>query len=139
MNFRKNNHSPQVGFQMAPMIDVVFLLLIFFMAAAVYAHWEKKIGITVPTSQTYDAQPRVAGEIIVNIERDGRFFIGDTEVGAERLAGLLRNVAEEYRDQPIIIRADRKTEHAKVMQALDICRIAGIWNIAFAVLPNQQP
>ncbi len=138
MNFRKKLQAPQAGFQMAPMIDIMFLLLIFFMAAAVYAQWEKKIGIEVPTTRSYESQPRVEGEIIVNLEADGRIFIGNVEMDRSRLESLLRNVVSEYRDHPIIIRADAATSHRDVMGVLDVCRVAGVWNVAFAVLPEPD-
>ena len=50
MNFRRNMPATPVGFQMAPLIDIVFLCLIFFMVSSVVARWEAKMGITVPTA-----------------------------------------------------------------------------------------
>jgi biopolymer transport protein ExbD len=138
MNFRKRLNIPQSSFQMAPMIDIMFLLLIFFMVAAVYAQWEKKIGIDVPTAQSFDDNPRIPGEIIINIEDDGVIYVNNTQMSIARLENLLANVAQDYRDQPIIIRADGTTDHQDVMAVLDVCRTAGIWNVAFAVLPKAQ-
>jgi len=138
MNFRKKNPPTQTGFQMAPMIDIMFLLLIFFMTAAVYAQWEKKIGIKVPVTQTYDAGMRSEGEIIINIEADGGIFIGTAKITEQRLYNLLSDAAPEYQNQPIIIRADAETKHRDVMKIMDICRKVGIWNISFAVLPEQN-
>ena len=71
MNFRKNMQSNSPGFQMAPMIDIVFLLLIFFMVATIYAQWESKIGITVPIAETGEQTGRTPGEIIINIDNTG--------------------------------------------------------------------
>ena len=51
MNFRKNLAFPQVGFQVVPLVDVVFVALIFFMVASVTARWETKMEITVPTAR----------------------------------------------------------------------------------------
>ncbi len=137
MNFRKNMPQTGPGFQMAPMIDILFLLLIFFMAAAIYAQWETRIDVTVPTAKSGERAARRAGEIIVNINTEGLIYVNDVQMPLPRLESLLAQVAAEFRDQPIIIRADAKTPHENVMQVLDICRQVDIWNVAFATLPEK--
>ncbi len=138
MNFRKHISMPQTGFQMAPMIDIVFLLLIFFMTAMVYAQWEAKVGITVPTSQTAVRAARMPGEVIINLDAEGRIFVNDAEMSPARLEQLLGKVAGVFRDQPVIIRADAKTRHESVIAVLDVCRKVDIWNIAFATLRRDE-
>ena len=138
MNFKKRIADQQSGFQMAPMIDIMFLLLTFFMAATIYAQWETKMSITVPTTDTGTRGARQQGEIIINLDEDGKIFINNVEMKAERLRNLLANVAADYRNQPVIIRADAKTDHEAVIKVLDICRQVDIWNVAFATLPDEQ-
>ena len=138
MDFRKNIVQQQVGFQMAPLIDIMFLLLIFFMTAVVFAQWETKMGITVPTADEGVRGARLPGEIIVNLDADGRIFINDFERTPAQLEALLAQVAETFQEQPVIIRADGKTHHEKVVQVLDICRKADVWNVAFATLPTKD-
>lgn len=138
MNFRKRLSNQQIGFQIAPMVDIMFLLLIFFMAATIFAQWETKIGITVPTADSGYRGARQAGEIIINLDADGVIVVNSVEMSAERLADLLAQVAETFRDQPVIVRADAKTHHEKVIEILDICRRVDIWNVAFATLPSKE-
>jgi biopolymer transport protein ExbD len=137
MNFRKNLPGPGAGFQMAPMIDIMFLLLIFFMAAAIYAQWETRMDVTVPTAKSGIRAARQAGEIIINLDTEGRIFINEVEMDLLRLQNLLSHVATEFKDQPVIIRADRKTPHESVIRVLDTCRMVDIWNVAFAALPPK--
>lgn len=138
MNFRKNLTFPQVGFQVVPLVDVVFVALIFFMVASVTARWETKMELTVPTASTGVRAPRSTGEIIVNIDAGGRIFIQNVEMDVPRLEGVLLQVAREFQDQPVIIRADAQTRHEKVIAVLDACRKADIWNVAFATLPEAK-
>lgn len=138
MNFRKKRQPQQTGFQMAPMIDIMFLLLIFFMAAAMYAQWETKMDVTVPTASSGIRAERQQGEVIVNIDPDGTVVLNGFKLDPDQLLERLTKVAELYPDQAIIIRADRTTEHESVMAVLDTCRLAGIWNIAFAALPKKD-
>lgn len=137
MNFRRDMQASQMGFQMAPMIDIMFLLLIFFMAAAMYADMETKMDVTVPTASSGVRSGRQQGEVIINVDPDGTIVVNGFELTREMLRDRLVRVAELYRDQPVIIRADAKTEHEQVMGVLDTCRLAGIWNIAFAALPEK--
>ena len=124
---------------MAPMIDIMFLLLIFFMAAAIYAQWETKIEITVPTAEAGKRGDRQPGEIIINVDAEGRLFVNDVEMEMPRLRSILAQISTEFEDQPVIIRADGKTDHARVMGVLDACRSVDIWNVAFAVIPDRGP
>ena len=123
---------------MAPMIDIIFLLLIFFMAATIYAKWETKMGIEVPTADSGVRGSRQPGEIIVNIDADGRIFVNNVEMSQERLESLLGRVSETFQGQPVIIRADADTDHRHVIGVLDVCRKVDIWNVAFAALPQEE-
>lgn len=135
MNFRKRIPENNVGFQMAPMIDIIFLLLIFFIAASVYAQWESKIGIEIPTSKTGENHPRLPGEIIINVETDGRIFLNSVQYSPKRLTELLSQLAKLYPDQPVVIRADRATRYESIILVLDMCKSVDIGNVSFATLP----
>ncbi|MFW5802643.1 MAG: ExbD/TolR family protein [Verrucomicrobiota bacterium] len=138
MNFRKNLQTRDPGFPLAPMIDIMFLLVIFFMASAIYSHWETKIGITVPTADSSVQGARQPGEIIINLAKDGEMVINGVVTPPNRLKNLLGHVAERFREQPVIIRADADTPHREVVKVLDICRQVDIWNVAFATLPDKS-
>ena len=137
MNFRKNFQAPHVGFQIAPLLDILLTLLIFFMVTSVTATRETKMDLTVPTSDTSVAATRNVGEVIINIDAEGHVFIRNAEMSLPRLETLLAQVAKEYRDQPVIIRAAAKTRHENVISVLDVCRKVDIWNISFATLPGK--
>ena len=137
MNFKKRLTTQSVGFQMAPMVDILFLLLVFFMVSSIYAQWERKLDITVPTADTGVRAARKQGEIIINLDEKGDIYINSVQMSAERLRGLLTHVADSFKGHPVIIRADAKTHHEKVILILDICRDVDIWNVAFATIPNK--
>lgn len=134
MYFRKEMPKNSLGFQMAPMVDIVFLLLIFFIAAAVYSQWENKLEIQVPTSETAKQRARFPGEAIINIDKDGKFFLNSIEFTPDRLARVLGQLAKTYPDQPVVIRADEKTPCQYLIQLLDICAKTDIANISFAAM-----
>ncbi len=132
MNFRKQLKPGTVGFQLAPMIDVVFLLLCFFITSQLFAQWETEIDITLPTAETGQAPQRLPGEIIINICTDGELVVNARPLPPEQLGEMLERVAGLFPGQPVLIRADRLTAYEHIIQVLDICRQADIWNISFA-------
>lgn len=137
MNFRKQLMPSHAGFQMAPMVDIMFILLVFFMVSSLYVQWETRVDVTVPSAESGVRATRQAGEIIVNIDEAGNYFVNEVRMEPGRLASLLANVSEQFPNQPVIIRADGQTPHASVVRVLDICRRVDIWNIAYATLPED--
>jgi biopolymer transport protein ExbD len=132
MNFRRRSKPVPIGFQLAPMIDIMFLLLCVFMSAQIYAQWETEIDIKLPTAVTGDLPDRLPSEIIINIKSNGVTVINQRQLDAEALSGLLMRIVEIYPGQPVLIRADLQTPYEHVIRTLDMCRKADIWNISFA-------
>ena len=132
MNFRSKIKQESIGFQMTPMIDVVFLLLCFFVTSQVFSQWETEIDITLPTAQTGQTPQRLPGEIIVNILASGQIVVNGRNLDDAALGDMLARLAELFPGQPILLRADKATPYEHVIRALDLCRQADIWNISFA-------
>jgi biopolymer transport protein ExbD len=132
VNFRRNSGSERIEFQLAPMIDIMFLLLSFFIASQIYAQWETEIDIKLPTSATGDQPDRAPAEIIVNVKVDGTLVVNQKVFDHEGFGALLQRVVKLYPGQPVLVRADRQTPYQYVVGVLDLCRSADIWNISFA-------
>ncbi|HAS82931.1 MAG TPA: biopolymer transporter ExbD [Verrucomicrobia bacterium] len=138
MNFRSRSKPVSVGFQLAPMIDIMFLLLCFFISAQIYAQWETEIDITLPTAKTGDLPDRLPSEIIINIRQDGVTVVNQRELDSDGLAALLKRIVELYPGQPVLIRADLQTPYEHVIRTLDMCRKVDIWNISFATRAEEE-
>jgi len=132
VNFRSNAKSEPLAFQMTPMIDVVFLLLCFFVSSQIFAQWETEIDITLPTARTGEVPQRLPGEIIVNILASGEVIVNGRSLDSEQLGSMLSRVVTLFPGQPVLIRADKTTAYEHVIRVLDLCRQADIWNISFA-------
>ena len=132
MNFRKNSNAPDESFQIAPMIDVVFLLLTFFVASQIFSQWETEIDITLPTARSSDQPDRIPGEIIINILDDGAVVVNQVRMDEPALDSLLSRIVDQFSDWAVLIRADKDTRYEDVINVLDACRRADIWNVSFA-------
>ena len=115
------------GLEMTPMIDVVFLLMIFFLVASKLDEDDRSIDVVLPdaaAAKPLTARPR---EFVINIDRDGNYFAGARPVSLEELGRLLRQaVADEPARQTVIVRADENVAHKFVVGAMDACVAAGI-------------
>lgn len=123
--------------QMTPLIDMVFLTLIFFMSAFVFYELENELDISVPPAEESHEIQRSPGEIIINIRKDGAVVVNQREMGYDELKKLLARVAGMYKGQPVIIRGDQETQHKYVIKVLDICAASNIWNISFATMKEE--
>ncbi len=138
MNFRGRQKVEVPSFQIAPMIDIIFLLLCFFISSQIFSQWETEIGIVLPTSTSGDPPDRLPGEIIINIATDGTVVINQNNFADPELRKLLKRVSGLFKGQPVLIRADRITAYEHVIHVLDLCREADIGNISFATIQAEE-
>lgn len=132
MNFRSKLRAEPVGFQLAPMIDVVFLLLCFFMTSQLFAQWETDVKITLPTASSGETPRRLPGEVTLNIRKDGVVVVNNRELDEGKLTEMLKRLTSMFPGQPVVIRADKATAYEHVIRILDLCRQVDIWNVSFA-------
>ncbi len=112
---------------LTPLIDVVFLLLIFFLVATRFEDEEREMNVVLP--QASEAVPLVSRpkEFVVNVDRAGRMIVNRQQVSrAELLAALEQAHASNPLQQTVIIRADRRCIWQNVMTVMDLCNQANI-------------
>ncbi len=113
--------------ELTPMIDVVFLLMIFFLVASKLDEADRSIDVVLPdatAAKPLTSRPR---EFVVNVDRGGRYYAGARPVELDELRDLLRQAAADNpQRQTVILRADEETAHKFVVAAMDACVQAGI-------------
>ena len=135
MNFQKKKLFPEnPGVPLTPMIDVVFLLLCFFVTSQIFAQWETEIDVALPTAATGGAPQRLPGEVIVNVRADGSTVVNGQVLDDAQLRAMMDRLVQLFPGQPVLLRADNTTAYEHVVRVLDTCRQADIWNISFATL-----
>lgn len=124
--------------QLAPLVDIAFWALMFFMIIAVFNQMEVQVNLTLPKSKTAVQAAQSAGKIVINITKEGRFIVNQKEYNPVSLAFMLRKVSKLFPSQQVIIRADELTYHKYVIQALDACGHANITDISFSTLHDEN-
>jgi biopolymer transport protein ExbD len=113
--------------ELTPMIDVVFLLMIFFLVASKLDEADRSIDVVLPQASAAKPLTSKPREFVINIDRAGNYFAGARPVRLEDLQQLLRqSAADNPQRQTVIVRADENTAHKFVVGAMDACVQAGI-------------
>jgi biopolymer transport protein ExbD len=132
MNFRKHAEPRIFGFLIAPMVDILLVILVFFIVTWNFALSENELDVRVPSaSKANEAQPYV-GQVVINITANGTVIVNRQPKNPQELLDLLKKLAQLYPDQAVIVRGDQGVEYKHIVEVLDICRQADIWNVAFA-------
>ena len=132
MKFSVKRRSKAPTLALTSMLDVIFLLLCFFVTVSVFSQWESEISIQLPGAKTAEDPSRLPGEIIANIAKDGSVRVNGVELTLEDLGARLAKIAKFYSSQSVIIRADRETSYESLVKVIDACRAAGVMNYSLA-------
>jgi len=118
---------------LTPLIDVVFLLLVFFLVATRFAQEDRELDVLLPTASTAAAVTSEPNEIAINITQDGHYFVGgQTLDDTGLLLALNEAVASNPLGQTVIIRADQRVPFQFVANAMNLCNTAGIHDYTIA-------
>ena len=139
MNIRPQQKET-LDVNITPLIDVVFLLLIFFMVSTTFER-ESEIEIVLPEAT---ASAKTADEFVlqVTVDEEGTYYVNHQRVINTKLDTLMKamkEVAGDHKDPPIILSADAKTPHQSVITVMDAARQLGFVHLNFAtVRPAEE-
>ncbi len=137
MKFRSRSEPVPVAFQIAPMVDILLVLLCFFVITWSMARKENELDVRVPAAQAAQESNPVVNQTVLNVKSDGTIVWDRKQISREILQEKLKSLAALYPDYAIILRGDVKTNYEHIVQVLDTCRQAGIWNVAFATSKTE--
>ncbi len=132
MKFRKRVAPSVLGFQIAPMVDVLLVLLCFFIITWSFARKEMELDVKVPTAENAKESNPVVNQTVINVRADGTVVWNRKTVTAQELLTRLKQLSDDFPDYAIILRGDKNAKYEYIVDLMDICRQANIWNVAFA-------
>jgi biopolymer transport protein ExbD len=131
--------SPDIGedeVDLTPMIDVVFLLIVFFMTVANMITAEK-IEVEMPVALNSVIPEEFGGRNTITVARDGSLYAGVYPVDLDRLEEILRAELDSNPELKVYIRADSYTEHQFINDVMESCAALGISNVIFAAYQSE--
>ena len=131
MNFSIPGLADQEEFPMTPMIDMVFLLLIFFMVAS-HLNELDKVEIDVPLAASAAVPKDLLDRRSITITHDETIYLGNKESELEHVKPLVKKQREQGQDLKISLRADKRVKHRRVREVMKACADGGASEIIFA-------
>jgi len=112
--------------ELTPIIDMVFLLLIFFLVATTYQQAERETRIALPEAEAAGPISGALREIVINVDDTGAIIVGGRASTLEELRAIVGRAVENNPDQKVSVRGDRDAPYGSVARVLDVCKAAGI-------------
>jgi biopolymer transport protein ExbD len=131
---RSKQEEPTLG--IAPLIDIVFLLLIFFM---VTSHFDVASGVHIKLPQVSKVMfDRQDNKVTVLIDQSGQTYFEGKKVDMKALGERLRGLVQEKNTVQLILQADKETKHGVVVETMDVAKTAGVHSIVISAQWKPQ-
>jgi len=126
---RLHQREATAGVNMAPLIDLVFLLLIFFMVTTSFV---KETGVDVQRPTASTAVLKEKGNILIGVDSGGRVFFEKKHIDIRSVRAHIERSLAENPEGAVVIVADKGSRTGVVIQVMDQCRLAGAKNVSIA-------
>jgi biopolymer transport protein ExbD len=139
MNFRPDRKKDDdVDVNLTPLIDVVFLLLIFFMVSTSFDRYAY-LKVQLPEASN-KAQQQTGAPLVISIDAKGKFFVNQRQVvntSLETLKAAIKQTVGDRKDMTVLLRADANTPHQAVVRAMDAAAQLGLVRISIATVESK--
>lgn len=129
MRLRRPRRNAVSLIDAAPMTDMVFQVLLFFIISSSFVV-EPGIKIALPESKTAELQ--ADKRVMITVDKDQKVFMDDRQIPVDELERQLKLRLPQYADRTVIIRADRSVPHGLVVRIMDAAKLAGATKLAIA-------
>ena len=126
---RKKRPPYEVKMPLTSLIDIVFLLLVYFLLTTNFLVDE---GIKIKLPQAWAAAPQTEETITVYVDHQGQAFLGDEQISLDRLFDRLKEKIGAQQDELVVVRADRSVMLNKAVKVMDIAKAAGAGRLCLA-------
>ena len=134
----KNKSAPaSPTLEMTPIIDMVFLLLIFFLVSTTFHQTEREMKIALPEAVSAGPISISLREIIINVGADGEIIVSGRTISTDDLRVLIHEAVAANPDQKVTVRGDRNTPYANIINVLDVCKGAGLQEPYLDTVPTR--
>lgn len=123
---------------LTPMVDIVFLLIIFFMVGTQFSEMERSVEIELPTVADVTPLTTLPDAKIVEIREDGSLSFERENLNLETLEQKLITAQQNYAEQAVILRGDQACSYQQIMNVIAVCKRAKIASISLANRPAQE-
>ncbi|MEQ1840283.1 MAG: biopolymer transporter ExbD [Verrucomicrobiales bacterium] len=128
----RRRHCEDIGFQIAPMIDITWILIIFFMVTMHLTENEFAVAVALPVASAAEIPPDLGGRVIVNIDRGGNYFVGNQAMTLAELTAYMKARLIQFPPLKVYLRADAGIPAQKTKEFYRACAEAGAVEVILA-------
>lgn len=122
---------------MTPMIDMVFLLLVFFMTVSTLARADKQVQLDLPESTQSDVPEDLSDRGTVSLDADGKIYLGARLLDLQAMQAEMKKALEMNPDLRIHLRADQETSYGAIKKVLRACAEVGAYEVIYATYQSR--
>ncbi len=126
MIIRPVSNQSEAMIDLTPVIDMVFLLLIFFLVATTFQQSERQMNIALPVASAATPISAALRELVINVNENGQCFVAGKESSDTELRTIISAAVKNNSQQKVTVRGDKRAAYAHIVRVLDICKTAGI-------------
>ena len=135
MNLRRKKRNDYIV-DITPLIDVVFLMLIFFMVSTTF-NVSSSLKLDLPTSKA-KATEQEKKQVTININKQGQIYVGDELVSDDALRKRILNASKGDTSMRVVLRADADTHHKRIVYVLDVLRELNMGKVGIATVTRED-
>ncbi len=139
MRIKENQGQDEEQINLMPLIDMVFLLLIFFLVATTVAQEERELELDLPGLAAERAISEAPQQLIINVLEDGTVRVEGRTLDMDELRGRLARLLEEQSRREVLIRADERSMHRYFARVAGLCREVGVGKIEVGYIYDESP
>jgi len=134
----RRRHSEDIGFQIAPMIDITWILIIFFMVTMHLTENEFAVDVALPVASAAEIPPDLSGRVVVNIDGGGHYFVGNQPMTLAELTAHMKMRLIQFPPLKVYLRADAGIPAQKTKEFYRACAEAGAIEVILASFRESQ-
>ena len=134
----RRRHSEDIGFQIAPMIDITWILIIFFMVTMHLTENEFAVDVALPVASAAEIPPDMSGRVVVNIDKGGNYFVGNQPMNLAELTAHMKARLIQFPPLKVYLRADAGIPAQKTKEFYRACAEAGAIEVILASFRESQ-
>lgn len=134
---RRSSKPPEEDFPMTPMIDMVFLLLVFFMTVSTLAQADRRVKLDLPESSQSDVPEDLSDRGTISLDAEGTIYLGAQARSLDEMQSAIKESLELNPDLRIHVRADQATAYSDIKKVLRACAEVGAYEVIYATYQSR--
>jgi len=134
---RRKSHPPEEDFPMTPMIDMVFLLLVFFMTVSTLARADKQVPLDLPESSQSDVPEDLSDRGTISLDAAGQIYLGASALGLQAMQTEIKAALQVNPQLRIQVRADKQTPYHDIKKVLSACAEVGAYEVIYTTYQSR--